>query len=71
MILVKLFFSNLLHLLNLKTPRMVLSNESVFKITLILQWTSLVRKIKSFLPEKVVIMQSDACRSFHAPIYAK
>ena len=50
---------------------MVLSNESVFKITLILQWTSLVRKIKSFLPEKVVIMQSDACRSFHAPIYAK
>ena len=40
---------------------------------LIPQWTYflLVRKIRPFLHEKVVIMQSDACRWFYAPIYAK
>ena len=72
-ILLKLFLSNLLHPLKLKAPTMVLSNSTVFKITLIPQWTYflLVRKIRPFLHEKVVIAQSDACRWFYAPIYAK
>ena len=50
-------------ILNLKTTRMVLSNGSnVFKITLIPQWRYflLVRKIRPFSHEKVVITQSDA-----------
>ena len=72
-ILLKLFLSNLLHPLKLKAPTMILSNSTVFKITLIPQWTYflLVRKIRPFLHEKVVIAQSDACRWFYAPIYAK
>ena len=50
-----------------------LSNDNVFKIALIPQWTYflLVRKIRPFSHEKVVITQSDACRWFYAPIYAK
>ena len=65
-ILLKLFFSNLLHPLNLKAPRM-------FSRLPIPQWTYflLVRKIRPFSHEKVVITQSDACRWFYGPIYAK
>ena len=72
-ILLMLFFSNLLHPLKLKAPQMVLSNASVLKFTLIPQWTYflLVRKIRSFSHEKVLITLSDACRWFYAPIYAK
>ena len=71
-ILLKQFFSSLLHPLKLETPPMVLSNGNVFKITLIPQWTYslLVRKIRSFSHEKVVIKESDACRWFYAAIYA-
>ena len=53
---------------------MVLSNDkNVSKIALIPQWTYflLVRNIRPFSHEKVVIMQSDACRCFYGPIYAK
>ena len=66
-------FSNSLHPLKLKAPHIVLSNANVFKFTLIPQWTYflLVRKIGPFSNEKVVITQSDACRLFYAPIYAK
>ena len=72
-ILLKLFFSNFLHPLKLKAPPMVLSNGNVFKITFIPQWTffPLVRKMRPFLHEKVVITHFDACRWFYAPIYAK
>ena len=72
-ILLKLFFCDLLHPIKLKARRMVLSNDKVFKITLVPQWTYflLVRKIRPFSPEKVVITQSDACRWFCAPVYAK
>ena len=63
-ILLKLFFSSLLNPLKVKAPPMVLSNGNVFNITLILQWTSflLVRKIRPFSHDRVVITQSDACR---------
>ena len=53
---------------------MVLSNDNnVFKMALIPQWTYFlpVRKISPFSHEKNVITQSDAYRSFYAPIYAK
>ena len=72
-ILLKLFFSNLLHPLELKAPPMVLSNGNVFKIDFILKWSYflLVRKMRTFSHEKVVIMQSDACRWFYAAIFAK
>ena len=48
------------------------SNANVLKFTLIPQWTYflLVRKIRLFSHEKVVITQSDACCWFYAPIYA-
>ena len=63
-ILLKLFFSILLHLLKLKASRMVLSIGNVFKFTLIPQWTYflLVRNIRSFSHEKVVISQFYAGR---------
>ena len=72
-ILLKLLFSNLLHPLKLKAPLMVLSNGKLFEITLIPQWTDflLVKKIRPFSHEKADIIQSDACRWFYAPIYAK
>ena len=72
-ILLELFFSNLLHPLKLKAPCMVLSNSNFFKLTFIPQWTYflLVRKIRLFSHEKVVITQSYACCWFYAPIYAK
>ena len=54
-------------------PGMVLSNANVFKFTLIPQWTYflLVRKIRPFLDEKLVIPQSEACCWFYALTYAK
>ena len=65
----------LFKLVTSKAPLMVLSNSNtnVFKFTLILQWAYfvLVRKIRLFSHEKVVITQSDACRWFYAPIYAR
>ena len=72
-ILWKLLFSNLLHPLKLKAPPMVLSNGKLFEITLILPWTDflLVKKIRPFSHEKADIIQSDVCRWFYAPIYAK
>ena len=71
--MLKLFFSNLLNPLKLKVPRMVPSNASVFKFTLISRWMYflLVRNIRPFLHENVVIIQPDACRWFYALIYAK
>ena len=69
----RLFFIDFLHPLNLKAPRMFLSNANVFKVILIPQWTYflLVKGIRPFLHEKVVIMQSDGCRWFYTPIYGK
>ena len=67
-ILLKLLLSNLLHPFKLKAPPMVLSNGNVFKISLIPQWTyfPLIRMIRPFSHEKVVIAQSNACRWFYA-----
>ena len=74
-ILLKPFFSNLLHPLKLKLEGTSCGpfQRQCFQVILIPQWTYflLVRKIRPFSHDKVVITQSDACRWFYAPIYAK
>ena len=72
-VLLKLLFSNLLHPFEVESTSHGPFQRQCFKITSIQQWTYflLVRKIRPFSHEKVVIMQSDAYRRFYVPIYAK